>query len=180
LLTQKINKMRQKLLLLLVPVSIVLLQSCTKEMSSAPESVPSAMAMAKMNKAVPIKGSYTTSAEILQAPPMLLQRITGVGSSSHLGKSTFVALPTLNFTTPPPFNLSGTAVFTAANGDEFYTWFTGTATPNGQGENIVVMTHSITGGTGRFTNASGTIIGNTVAVPGHTEGFITYEGTIKY
>ena len=172
--------MKQKLLLLLAPVSIVLLQSCKKEMSPAPENVLPAMAMAKMDKAVPIKGSFTTSAEILQGPPMLQQRITGVGSSSHLGKTSFVALPTLNLTTPPPFNLNGTAVFTASNGDEFYTSFTGTATPNGQGANIVVMTHSITGGTGRFTNASGTIIGNTVAVPGHTEGFITYEGTINY
>src|SRR5688500_1176914 len=172
--------MKQKLLLLLVPVSIVLLQSCKKEMSQAPESVSPARAMAKMNKAVPIKGSFTTFAEILQGPPMLRQRVTGLGTSSHLGKATFVALPTLNLTTPPPFNLSGTAVFTASNGDEFYTSFTGTATPNGQGANIVVMTHSITGGTGRFTNASGTIIGNTVGVPGHTEGFITYEGTINY
>ena len=172
--------MKQKLLLLLAPVSIMLLQSCKKEMSTAPENVLPTMAMAKMDKAVPIKGSYTTFAEILQAPPMLRQRITGVGSSSHLGKGSFVALPTLNFTTPPPFSLSGTAVFTAANGDEFYTSFTGTATPNGLGANIVVMTHSITGGTGRFTDANGTFIGNTVAAPGHAEGFIAYEGTIKY
>ena len=172
--------MKQKLLLLLVSVSIVLLQSCKKEMSRAPESVSPAMAMAKMNKAVPIKGSYTTSGEILQAPPMLRQRITGVGSSSHLGKSSFVAVSTLNLTTPPPFNLGGTGVYTASNGDKLYTSFTGTATPNGQGANIVVVTSSITGGTGRFTNASGTFVGNTVAVPGHAEGFITYEGSINY
>ena len=172
--------MKQKLLLLLVPVSIVLLQSCKKEMSQAPESVSPARAMAKMNKAVPIKGSYTTFAEILQAPPMLRQRITGLGTSSHLGKGSFVAVSTLNLATPPPFNLSGTGVFTASNGDEFYTSFTGTATPNGQGANIVVITSSITGGTGRFRNASGTFVGNTVAAPGHVEGFITYEGTINY
>ena len=172
--------MKQKFLLLLTLVSIVLLQSCKKEMNPAQKSASSATEMAKKKNAVPIKGSYTTFAEILQGPPMLRQRVTGLGSSSHLGKGSFVAIPTLNFTTPPPFSLSGTAVFTAANGDEFYTSFTGTATPNGLGANIVVMTHSITGGTGRFTDASGTFIGNTVAAPGHAEGFITYEGTIDY
>ena len=111
---------------------------------------------------------------------MLQQQITGVGNMSHMGNSTFVALATLNFTTPPPFQLGGTALFTAANGDTFTTSFAGTATPNGQGANEVLMTHTITGGTGRFSDATGTIVGHTIAVPGHAEGFITYEGTINY
>ena len=164
-----------------IGVVIMVLAACKKEInsSSEPETAP-AFAMAKMNKAVPIKGSYTTSAEILQGPPMLTQRIIGIGSSSHLGEGRFVAFSTVNLTTPPPFSLGGTAVFTASNGDEFYTSFTGTATPNGQGANLVLMTHTITGGTGRFADASGTLYGNTVAVPGHTEGTVTYEGTIKY
>ena len=128
----------------------------------------------------PFKGSYTTNAQILSGPPMLQQRITGVGHSSHLGKSEFVANTTLNLTTPPPFSLGGTAVFTAANGDQIFTSFSGTATPNMQGQNEVEMTHTITGGTGRFENASGTFTGYTVAVPGHSTGFITNEGTISY
>lgn len=129
---------------------------------------------------VPFRGEFTTSAQVLSGPPLVQQRITGHGQSSHLGKSSFVALTTLNLTTPPPFSLGGTAVFTAANGDEFYTTFSGTATPNGAGANEVEMVHTISGGTGRFSGATGSFTGYTVAVPGHTEGTITHEGTINY
>ncbi|HEY1111948.1 MAG TPA: hypothetical protein VGE66_00245 [Chitinophagaceae bacterium] len=134
----------------------------------------------KQATSVPIRGEFTTSAQVLSGPPLVQQRITGYGQSSHLGKSSFVALTTLNLTTPPPFSLEGTAVFTAANGDEFYTTFSGTATPNGAGANEVEMVHTITGGTGRFSGATGSFSGYTVAVPGHTQGTITHEGTINY
>lgn len=135
---------------------------------------------AKVDKARPFKGTYTTKSEILQPAPLLHTRITGIGQASHLGKSSFVALSALNLTTAPPFQLGGTATFTAANGDEFYTTFTGTANPNGQGALNVSMSHMITGGTGIFNNAKGSFEGYTVAVPGHTEASIDNVGTISY
>jgi hypothetical protein len=42
------------------------------------------------------------------------------------------------------------------------------------------MTHEITGGTGRFANASGNITGYTVAGLAVPDAHITYEGTISY
>jgi hypothetical protein len=135
---------------------------------------------AKAEKAIPFMGTYSTRSEILQPAPFLHTRITGKGKASHLGKSSFVALSALDFTTPPPFQLGGTATFTAANGDEFYTTFAGAATPNGQGALIVSMLHTITGGTGIFKNSKGSIEGYTVAVPSHTEASIDYIGTISY
>lgn len=129
---------------------------------------------------LPFKGSYHTTAQILTGPPVMQQQITGSGTSSHLGKSSFVANSTINFTTPPPFLLGGTAVFTAANGDQIFTSFSGSATPAGTGMNEVEMVHTITGGTGRFSNASGSFTGHTIAIPGHSNGFITHEGTISY
>ena len=129
---------------------------------------------------LPIKGAYHTNSLILSGPPMLSTQITGIGQSSHLGKGSFVAYSTVNFTTPPPFSLGGTAVFTAANGDEFYTTFTGTAMPTGTGSNEIEMHHTITGGTGRFENVSGTLNGYTIATPGHANGYVTYEGSISY
>lgn len=128
----------------------------------------------------PIKGSYRTTSMILSGPPMLATQITGIGQSSHLGKGTFVANSVANLTTPPPFSLGGTAVFTSANGDEFYTSFVGTATPVGSGANDIEMHHTITGGTGRFEDATGNFTGYTTAVPGHTEGYVSYEGNISY
>lgn len=160
---------------------VIAFTSCKKEIAKEEEQLVMSKTMVeKQKKAVPIKGAYTTSAKVLVGPPMVKQEITGYGQSSHLGKSTFVALSTINLTTLPPFRVSGTATFTAANGDAFYTSFIGTAMPNGQGANNVVMTHTITGGTGRFAHATGSFVGSTVAVPGHTEGVITYEGTISY
>ena len=172
--------MKQLLSLSLITASFLLL-SCQKEATQKEESnniIPAAKA--KMAQDRPFKGSFTTTSEILQPAPILKTRITGTGNVSQLGKSTFVALSTLDFTTQPPFQLGGTATFTAANGDEIYTSFTGTSTPAGEGMLNVAMIHTITGGTGRFQNATGSFVGNTTAFPGHSEGYIEHEGTIRY
>ncbi len=173
--------MKKNSFLLPIMAMVIAFTSCKKEIAMEEEQQLESKSMNNKEKmAVPIKGEYTTSAKILVGPPIIKQEITGYGQISHLGKSTFVAYPTINLTMPPPFYLSGTAKFTSANGDAFYTSFTGSATPNGQGANNVVMHHTITGGTGRFEGTKGSFLGNTVTVPGHTEGVITYEGTISY
>ncbi len=89
--------------LLCVFASMIFLFSCKKETVSVNEN-ETVSAIAKKNEAnkmVPFKGTYTTTVEVLTGPPMLLQRITGVGHATHLGASTFVALSTLNLTTAP-------------------------------------------------------------------------------
>ncbi len=143
-------------------------------------SVPASQVPAPQKNTVPIKGSYSTVSEALTPPPFVQIRITGTGQSSHLGKGSFVALSMLNLSTPPPFTIGGTTTFYAANGDEFYTTFTGTSTPLGDGVMEVEMTHEITGGTGRFTNATGNLTGYTVAGLVNPNAHITYEGTISY
>ena len=163
-----------------VVVSILSFIACKKDGSlNADDSI---VTMGKPSKhvAVPIKGTYVTTNERLTAPPMLLQRITGLGQSSHLGNGKFVALSTLNLTTPPPFHLSGTCTFFAANGDEFYTTFAGTSMPQPDGTSVVQMTHHITGGTGRFVEATGTFVGRTHVDPTAPSAVIDYEGTINY
>ena len=173
--------MKQLLSLSVITASFLLL-SCQKEATQKETESNQIAPAAKMNMAQdrPFKGSFTTTSEILQPAPVLRTRITGTGNVSQLGKSSFVALSTLDFTTQPPFTLSGTATFTAANGDEVYTSFTGTSTPAGEGMLHVSMIHTITGGTGRFQNATGSFVGNTTAFPGHSEGYIEHEGTIRY
>lgn len=168
-----------------LPVVIIscLLLSCQKDAIENETTNNENVLLAAKGKTAqdyPFRGTHTTSSEILQPPPFLKTRITGTGHATHLGNGTFVANSTVDFTTQPPFQLGGTATFTAANGDEFYTTFTGTATPNGDGTLTIVNTHEITGGTGRFQNATGHFTGYTVAFPGHTEASIDYEGTISY
>lgn len=131
-------------------------------------------------KSVPFKGTYTTISEPQSPPPMVQVKITGVGQATHLGQGSFVAWSTLNTSTAPPFSIGGTATFNAANGDMFFTTFTGTATPLENGRMHVVMTHDVTGGTGRFMDASGIITGETIAGFSNPEASITYDGYISY
>jgi hypothetical protein len=174
--------MKQSIALSVIAASFLLLSCQKDDIQKAKESNNNVVDAAKVNmeKDRPFKGSYTTSSEILQPAPILKTRITGTGHVSQLGYSTFVAYSTLNFTSQPPFQLGGTATFTAANGDEVYTSFTGTSTPTAQGMLDVSMTHIITGGTGRFQNATGSFVGHTIAFPGHSEGYIEHEGVIRY
>lgn len=127
-----------------------------------------------------LESSYTTTNEILAPAPMLQQRITGTGNSTHLGSSEHVALVTVDFTIPPPFKLVGTGTFSTADGDEFYTAFTGIISPNSDGTSNVIINHDINGGTGRFTRATGTLIANLIADPTKSTGLTTSEGQLCY
>jgi hypothetical protein len=162
-------------------ISAVLL-SCQKELSSKQDVAEMATTASnvKSGKAVPFKGKYATTVQVLSGPPQLRQRITGIGLATHLGESSFVANNTVYITPPPPFQAAGTTIFVADNGDEFYTSFTGTSTPGPNGTSMVVVNHTITGGTGRFSDATGTFTGNTIANPALPTGTITYNGTISY
>ena len=127
----------------------------------------------------PFSGSFETVATTVSPPPNFQLRVRGNGTATHLGKSFFDSEVTIN-TTTIPFQLSGTTTFHAANGDQLFTSFTGTSTPNGNGTNTVVFNYEITGGTGRFTDASGSFTGHAIAVVGEPAGSVTYEGTISY
>jgi hypothetical protein len=173
----------RKLTALSVVITSFLILSCQKDTiknETTNNENPALASRVKNEKTLPFKGSYSTSSEILQPAPFLKTRITGTGNSTHLGNGTFVAISTVNFTTQPPFPLGGTATFTGANGDEFYTTFTGTASPTWTGYLDIINVHTITGGTGRFQNATGGFTGYTIAFPGHTEAYIDYKGTFIY
>lgn len=129
-------------------------------------------------KTIAFEASYTTTKEVLDPAPMLKQRITGIGKSTELGISKFVAVSTQNTGTPPPFKLSGTSTFYADNGDVFYTTFAGTSTPGTDGTMTVEMTSTITGGTGKFEHASGTVAGKTIVDPKKPTASINCKGNI--
>jgi hypothetical protein len=133
-----------------------------------------------VTKSVSFEGTYATTHEILNPAPTLKQRITGTSQAKPLDISKFVALATVAVSPPPPFKVSGEGTFSADNGDTFTTTFTGTNTPNADGTVTVEMTHTITGGTGKFAKASGTFVGNAVANLAKLAGEITYKGTITY
>ena len=54
--------------------------------------------------------------------------------------------------------MTGTTIYTAANGDQLFVSYSGTATfPNQSGTATFSGTETVTGGTGRFAGASGAL-----------------------
>lgn len=129
---------------------------------------------------IAFEATYTTSNELLEPAPMLKQRITGTGKSTQLNINKFVAVSAMDMTKAAPFPITGPATFYAEDGDTFITTFTGTATPNPDGSLMVEMTNTITGGTGKFAHATGTITGKTMVGPKIPNPTITNKGTITY
>ena len=106
--------------------------------------------------------------------PIVVRRLVGEGTASRLGRFTVVADFTLNLATASG---GGTVTYTAANGD----LLTGTTTGRAvlaAGIATVTETVTITGGTGRFAGATGTINGvrRLVQATGVSSG--TFDGTV--
>jgi hypothetical protein len=99
---------------------------------------------------------------------------------------------TFALTGPTTITVSGTGTLVAANGDQVFVTLTGTATPPSPipfvGELVdFTFVSTITGGTGRFSDASGTVTSTgsqeVVSVVGPTVGSretTTHRGRISY
>jgi hypothetical protein len=121
---------------------------------------------------VPFKGGV--AAVITEAVPGaggLHITLIGSGNATHLGRFTRVE----NIVLHPDFTLDGEIVFTAANGDQLFVDVVGGFTS----PTTAAGSYTITGGTGRFDDATGTaaFTGST------TDGLhfsIDFAGTISF
>ncbi|MBA2354283.1 MAG: hypothetical protein H0V80_06400 [Acidobacteria bacterium] len=134
----------------------VLATACTGTAPSSP-TAPSSMAFgtgateARRGSQLPIRGNLVATETVAGA----FHRLTGSGEATHLGRFTVVS--EFNVIPPPLSTASGTAVWSAANGDNLFTTTTGQAViafPLA----TIVETHTITGGTGRFESTTGSIL----------------------
>ena len=105
---------------------------------------------------------------------------TLAGTASHLGKFTAEGEITL---TPGEeegsFVGTGVVVFTAANGDKLNTTWTGFGFPTSDPNVLGIVEHgTITGGTGRFANASGSFTVERLFNFVTSSGPGSFEGTI--
>jgi len=82
-----------------------------------------------------------------------LHHLVGTGNATHLGRFTLTSNFTVDTATA---TASGTAAWTAANGDQLFTTVTGHAVVTFPTAAITEI-HTITGGTGRFAEASGSL-----------------------
>jgi hypothetical protein len=102
----------------------------------------------------PFKGKVNAVETVAVAPPTLSVTRDGTGTATHLGRFTEHITLQVNI---PTSHAIGLATFTAANGDTLTATVSGQATPTTTpGVVSIVEVYTITGGTGRFADATGT------------------------
>jgi hypothetical protein len=102
----------------------------------------------------PFKGKVNAVETVAVAPLTLSVTRDGTGTATYLGKFTEHITLQVNI---PTAHATGVATFTAANGDTLTATVDGQATPTPTpGVVSIVEVYTITGGTGRFADATGT------------------------
>jgi hypothetical protein len=129
------------------------------------------------SESVPFKGSFEGTQTVTPLPGGVGSVTgSGTGNATHLGQFSVAFPHTVTFATRTG---EGTYTFTAANGDTLTASFIGQATAQGSTVSIV-EDGRITGGTGRFADASGTFTVQRTFTPasGVTEG--SFDGAITW
>ena len=167
----------------LIPFALALSTACADGSPVAPEATLSllpdasgATRHAASLVARPAGGQCVTQIQVLPADfPVLLLHITGDCTLKHLGRSTLDMTQSVDLITGSIIN---NTTYTAANGDVLRAPFTGVATFNPDGSASFTGSEVYEGGTGRFSNASGSsALSGTATIP---TGEYTTSGSITY
>ena len=100
----------------------------------------------------PFKGTVTAVETGQVVPPTRFLDRTGTGTATYLGRYTEHIVMQINL---PTMSSTGTATFTAANGDTLTANVVGQAMRTGPTVLSIVEVYTVTGGTGRFADATG-------------------------
>lgn len=164
-------------------LTVLLMAGCTANTPQEPETtLDDASPVLSAPVSVPYQASWTTR---FGAVPPLAHcgtpegfGIVGEGVMTHLGRSTFGGLSSVN----ENGEQVGCATVTAANGDELWYQVSGQAAPNPTNPLILDLSGTVTyeGGTGRFQLATGggTYTGTFDLVTGI--GHLEESGTLSY
>ncbi|MEO8935478.1 MAG: hypothetical protein ABI277_01550 [Burkholderiaceae bacterium] len=137
---------------------------------------------------VPFKASLTTQEAIhldpvaCQSAPFLAGVTTASGQASHLGAVTGSGTDCITPTSAYTYMFSnGKLSMIAANGDELRADYSGNLSPSATPPVFVINgTYRITGGTGRFANASGTGAVGGLENLETGQGQLALKGSISY
>jgi hypothetical protein len=123
---------------------------------------------------VPFKGNvqYTVTSITVLPDGSVLETAVGTGNLTHMGRIT----AEVSGVGHADGTVSGTVVYTAANGDQVFLTVEGAFTS----PTTTAGTFTITGGTGRFTNATGGGDFVDVFSADLSHFTTTVEGSIKY
>ena len=154
---------------LLVPVSLALLLIIA--MAGTVLAAPKAN-----GPQLPLKGTLESQETYVVNPPIMSVTASGSGNATQLGRYSINYQFQVNLETVAGV---GSAQFIAANGDRLYAEGTGQATPTDiPGIFNIIENFTITGGTGRFAGASGSVTlirvvdTNTGVTSGTIDGYI--------
>jgi hypothetical protein len=155
-------------------VAVLSLAGCAQ--LDSPMAPPKAIALAPANANLvtrPWEGSCTGTG-VFRADFVTLD-IRGTCRLSHLGLTTMAGVETVGAV------LNAVHTFTTANGDLLYTTTTGHAVlkPDFSGVNFF-NTETVTGGTGRFANATGSATRNGSTNFSDGSGTWVIQGTLTY
>ncbi|SNC65372.1 hypothetical protein SAMN06265337_1276 [Hymenobacter gelipurpurascens] len=172
-----------KKLLIVLPIVLLSLAGCEKvdltEGSPAELTARETTADARLKEAkhtVSVQGTFATLASPLPSAPGGAV-VNGTGQMSHLGKSTFEDFPILDINA---LSGTGTRTITAANGDQLVGTLDIVLVPLTATTFTVQVNFTITGGTGRFTGATGNIYGTDVLDFNNPAGTASFVGEITY
>ena len=116
--------------------------------------VGTTLAAASSSRPLPLKGSIEALETYQINGPTMFVTATGSGEAAHLGRYTVTYEVQVDLPTGTGTGLS--AHYVAANGDSLFAEGSGQATPTDNPTVFnVVETYTITGGTGRFADATG-------------------------
>jgi hypothetical protein len=104
---------------------------------------------------LPLRGTFTSNENFVIAFPNLFSSRSATGTAAQLGQYSATYTPVVDLLTGAA---AGTFTIIAANGDELSGTFTGQGVPAGPDASNITEIFTITGGTGRFAAATGTII----------------------
>jgi hypothetical protein len=146
-------------------------------------TVPQTVGTAKSATAAqPFKGSFTLgegTGEFVP-PSTVVVQVPGTGNATHLGRFTATFDIQIDVSHETTQTSTGTLHLVAADGDRVFSTLVGTATVAGDIASIV-ETCTITGGTGRFADATGSFVverstnlATGAAPPGSFDGTISY------
>lgn len=141
--------------LLVFAIALVFLIPLARTAFAAPAAKPTATGTISTVTRVPFKGSLQSTETYSNSLTTLSVSASGSGNATQIGQFTIRYQSEVNLF---DFSVIETTQFTGSNGDSLQAKGIGQATENRTpGMFNVVQIYTITGGTGRFAGASGTI-----------------------
>lgn len=125
----------------------------------------------------PFKGTVNADETVVPSPPTASLTRDGTGTATYLGRYTEHIVMTIHL---PTLSSTGTATFTAANGDTLTASVLGQATRTSPTTLSIREDYTITGGTRRFADATGnfTLHSTVDQTTGVSSG--TFSGSIDH